>query len=344
MKKHSLLLAALILAVSGPAASAATGDTLAGVKERGFLACPGHNGSYPGMAEVDDQGRWRGFDIDLCRALATAIFGTGEEHLRILPTSWAQRWPMLQSGELDVMIKSTTWTMSRDTDTGLQFSNVYMMTPNFYAVHSESGIESAKELDGGTVCVQAGTSLERNIIEHAEANSYELTIVPFETTEAAKAAFLQNRCDAYMDNNVQLAAMRQNEISDPESVTVLPDVITGSPLAIAMLQGDDQWVDINNWLLSILLQADQAGVTSKNVDEMKANPPAPAIAKILGVTPGIGARLGLSDDWGYNVIKAVGNYDEIWERNLGQGSVYKLERGLNALMRDGGVLYPLVMD
>jgi general L-amino acid transport system substrate-binding protein len=344
MKTHSLLLAAVLLAISAPAASAASGDTLAGVKERGFLACPGHNGSYPGMAEVDDQGRWRGFDIDLCRALATAIFGTEAEHLRILPTSFAQRWPMLQSGELDVMIKSTTWTLSRDTDTGLQFSNVYMMTPNFYAVHTDSGIATAKELDGGTVCVQAGTSLERNIVEHAEANNYKLTIVPFETTEAAKAAFLQQRCDAYMDNNVQLGAMRNNEVDDPESITVLPDMITASPLAIAMLEGDEQWVDINNWLLSVLLQADQAGVTSQNVDAMKASPPAPAIAKLLGVTPGVGTVLGLSDDWGYNVIKAVGNYDEIWERNLGKGSVYGLERGVNSLMRNGGVLYPLVMD
>lgn len=343
-RAYGVLLAALALTVSGYSASAEMGDTLKKVKERGSLSCTGHNGSFPGMAEMDDKGNWRGFDIDLCKALATAIFGSHEGHLNILPTSWAQRWPMLQSGELDIVIKATTVTMSRDTDTGLQFSRVYMMTPNYYAVHADLDAKSAKDLDGGTVCVQAGTSLERNIIEHGEANGYKFQTVPFESTEAAKAAFFARRCDAYLDSDIQLAAMRVAEAKDPDSIAILPDVVVGAPLAIAMRQGDDQWVDISNWLLSILVQADEAGVTSKNVDEMKANPPSPAIAKVLGVTPGLGARLGLPDDWGYNVIKAVGNYDELWERNLGEGSAYKLERGLNRLMRDGGIMFSNVMD
>ncbi len=341
---YSALFAAAVLAVSAHSASAAAGDTLRGVKERGLLACPGHNGSYPGMAEVDDKGNWKGFDIDLCRGLATAIFGTDEGHLKILPTSWAQRWPMLQSGELDAVIKATTWTMSRDTDTGLQFSNVYMMQPNYYAVHADLGIKSAKDLDGGTVCIQAGTSLERDIIEHSEQHGYKIQSVPFESTEAAKAAFLQQRCDAYMDSDISLAAMRETEASDSSKIILLSDVVSGAPLGIALRQGDDQWVDVNNWLLSALLQAEVAGVTSKNVDEMKENPPSPAVAKLLGATPGVGERLGLSDDWAYKVIKKVGNYSEIWERNLGTESPYKLGRGPNALMRDGGLLYPLAMD
>lgn len=340
----SALLTAAAVTVPMQVASAAMGDTLKGVKERGQLACPSHNGSYPGMAEVDDKGNWKGFDIDLCRGLATAIFGTDEGHLKLLPTSWAQRWPMLQSGELDTVIKATTWTMSRDTDTGLQFSNVYMMQPNYYAVHTELGATSAKDLDGGTICIQAGTSLERDVIEHSELNGYKIESVPFESTEAAKAAFLQQRCDAYMDSDISLAAMREFESGDASSITILSDVISGAPLGAALRQGDDQWVDIHNWLISVLLQAETAGITSANVDEVKANPPSPAVSKLLGVTPGIGERLGLADDWAYNVIKKIGNYAEIWDRNLGEGSPYKLGRGPNVLMRDGGLFYPLVMD
>jgi general L-amino acid transport system substrate-binding protein len=219
-----------------------------------------------------------------------------------------------------------------------------MMQPSYYAVHTDLGAKSAKDLDGGTICIQAGTSLERDIIEHSELHGYKIQSVPFESTEAAKAAFLQQRCDAYMDSDISLAAMRETEVGDSKSITILPDVVSGAPLAIALRQGDDQWVDINNWLLSVLIQAEAAGLTSKNVDDMKANPPSPAVSKLLGVTPGIGGRLGLPDDWGYKVIKAVGNYSEIWERNLGAESPYKLGRGPNALMRDGGLFYPLVMD
>jgi general L-amino acid transport system substrate-binding protein len=296
------------------------------------------------MAEVDDQGNWRVVDIDLCRALAVAIFGSEERHLTIQPTSWAQRWPSLQSGELDVVIKASGWTMSRDTDTSLQFSRPYMMAAIRYATHSENGAETVADLDGGTLCVQAGTTNERYAAEHSAANGYSLEIIPYETTEAAKSAFLSGRCDAYLDWDLQLAVMRATEVEDPTSIRILPDVLSAEPVAIVMRQGDDQWVDINNWLLSALLQAEEAGVTSENVEEMRANPPTPAIGTLLGATPGVGTRLGLSDDWAYNVILQLGNYSEIWERNVGQGSEYGLDRAVNALIRDGGIFYPLVMD
>jgi general L-amino acid transport system substrate-binding protein len=320
------------------------GATLEKVKERGALACTGHNGSYPGMAEVDNKGNWKGFDIDMCRAMATAVFGDYEGHLDIKPTSWAQRWPSLKSGELDMVIKSSGWTMSRDTDLATQFSRPYMMAPIHYLSHVENGATDAKGLDGGTLCVQAGTTLERNALEHAKANGYNLEVVPFETTEAAKAAYTSNRCDVFVEWDLQLAVFRANELKDPSKHIILPDVLSAEPVGFVMRQGDDQWVDIANWVLSILLQADEAGVTSKNVDKMRANPPTPGIAIMLGATKGVGTRLNLSDDWAYNVIKRVGNYDEIYERNLGQGSPYKLERGVNGLIRDGGILHPLVMD
>ncbi|MDZ4394346.1 transporter substrate-binding domain-containing protein [Cypionkella sp.] len=334
--------AAMLLAAT--AAHAEFGDTLKGVKERGALSCSGHNGSYPGMMEVDDKGNWKGFDIDMCRAVATAVFGTAEGHLNIQSTSWEQRWPSLQAGELDIVIKSSGWTMSRDTDNALQFSRPYMMAAISYSTHTDNGAKTVKDLDGGTVCVQAGTTLERYAADHAAANGYKLEAVPFESTEAAKAAFLSGRCDAFIEWDLQLAVMRATEVKDPASITILPDVLAAEPLGMIVRQGDDQWVDVANWVESILIQADEAGVTSANVDEMKANPPTPAVATMLGVTPGVGKRLGLNDDWAYQVIKQVGNYDEIWERNLGKGSAYGLSRGVNGLIRNGGILYSLTMD
>jgi general L-amino acid transport system substrate-binding protein len=341
MKSMFIGAASLVLLTTG--AHAEFGDTLKGVKERGSLSCTGHNGSFQGMTEVDDNGNWSGFDIDLCRALAIAIFGSYEDHLTIQPTSWAQRWPSLQSGELDIVIKSSGWTMSRDTDTALQFSRPYMLAAVHYATHADNGATSVTDLDGGTMCVQAGTTYERYAVDHAKANGYEMEVVPFETTEASKAAFLSGRCDAYMDWDLQLAVLRSKS-DDPESIVILPDVLSAEPLAIVTRQGDDQWVDISNWLLSILIMADENGVTSANVDEMKANPPSPGIGTMLGATPGVGTRLGLNDDWAYNVIKQLGNYNEFWERNVGQGSPYKLPRGVNSLLRDGGIIYSLVMD
>ena len=344
MKVMKRVAFAAAMTVAATSAHAELGETLKAVKERGALSCSGHNGSYPGMAEVDDKGNWKGFDIDMCRAMATAVFGTAEGHLNIQSTSWEQRWPSLQSGELDIVIKSSGWTMSRDTDTALQFSRPYMMAAIAYATHAENGAKSIKDLDGGTVCVQAGTTLERYAADHAAANGYKLESVPFDTTEAAKAAFLSKRCDVYVEWDLQIAVMRATEVEDPASIVILPDVLAAEPLGMIVRQGDDQWVDVANWVQSILIQADEAGVTSANVDEMKANPPTPAVATMLGVTPGVGTRLGLADDWAYQVIKQVGNYDEIWERNLGMGSAYGLDRGVNGLIRNGGILFSLTMD
>ncbi|WP_127904340.1 amino acid ABC transporter substrate-binding protein [Solirhodobacter olei] len=344
MKLMRMIALAGSMAMAGTAAHAQFGSTLKAVKARGFLSCTGHNGSYPGMAEVDNKGNWKGFDIDMCRAVATAIFGTAKGHLKIQPTSWEQRWPALQSGALDMVIKATGWTMSRDTELGVQFSRPYMLAAISYATHADNGAKTVKDLNGGTLCVQSGTTLERYAADDQKARGYKLEVVPFDSTEAAKAAFLSGRCDAYVDWDLQLAVMRTTEVKDPKSIVILPDVLAAEPIAIAMRQGDDQWVDIANWVESILLEAEQAGITSANVDEMRAHPPTPAIATMLGVTPGVGKRLGLKDDWAYQVIKQLGNYSEIWNRNVGQDSPYELKRGVNALVKNGGILYPLIMD
>lgn len=336
------LAGALLLSVAP--AHAEFGETLKKVRERGTLACTGHNGSYMGLAEVDDKGNWKGFDIDMCRAIAAAIFGTPEGHVDVKPTSWAQRWPSLQSGELDLVIKSSGWTFSRDTEIRAQFSRPYLMAAIHYMVRKELNVTSAKDLDGGTICLPSGTTMERYIVEHEAENGYHLNVVPFEKTEEANAAFLAGRCDVMLEWDLQLGVLRATEAENPDDFVILPDVLSAEPVSIVMRQGDDNWVDIANWVETALFLAEQHGVTSANVDEMKANPPTPAIAKLLGATPGVGTPLGLSDDWGYNVIKAVGNYAEIWDRNIGKDSPYKVERGVNALMKNGGIHYPLVLD
>lgn len=333
---------ALAVAAALPAV-AADGETLAKIKERGAFNCTGHNGSYLGLAEVDDKGNWKGFDIDLCRAVATAIFGGHEGHLNILPTSWAQRWPSLQSGEVDAIIKASGWTTSRDAELGFQFSNVYMLAPTKVMVRKDLAATSVRDLEGGSVCVPAGTSTEKSMAEYLERLGIKMEFVVSEKTEESEAAYLSGRCDAFAQWDVQLAVLRL-KAENPDDHMILPDSIAAEPVGMILREADDGWVDIVNFTLTTLLAAEEAGVTSANVDAMKADPPSPGVAKMLGATPGYGERIGLGDDFGYNVIKTVGNYAEIWERNLGQQSPYKLERGVNALWQNGGVLWPILID
>lgn len=337
-----MALGAGFLAASTVTASAGNGDTLKTVQQRGELLCPGHNGSYLGFAEVDDKGNWKGIDIDLCRSVATAIFGDPAK-AKIIPLSWEQRWPALQSGDVDIMIKASGGTLSRDTELGLQFSNSYYLGTTQIMAHNELGLESLKDAEGGTICVMAGTSQEKQLTSYLQRLQISMDIVSIEKTSELENAYFSGRCDTYIQWGPVLAVARAAS-SDPESHVILPDVIALEPEVMLMRQGDDNWVDIANWVLSVLLTAEQEGVTSANVDEMKANPPTIEVGKMLGATPGMGVPLGLSDDWGYNVIKKVGNYSEIFERTLGEGSPYKMERGMTALWKDGGVLYPFVID
>ncbi|MDQ2068119.1 amino acid ABC transporter substrate-binding protein [Xinfangfangia sp. CPCC 101601] len=345
MTKFSKLIAAGSVVAAGLSASVAIaghGDTLAAVKERGTFNCTGHNGSYLGLAEVDANGNWKGFDIDVCRAVATAIFGTHEGHVSFVPTSWAQRWPALQSGEIDAVIKATGWTIGRDGELGFQFSNAYLLAPTKVLVRKELGATTVADLDGGSVCVPAGTAQEVAMAGYLERIGTTMEFVVSEKTEESEAAYLSGRCDAFVQWDVQLATLRL-KAENPDDHMILSDSIAAEPVAAVVRQGDDNWVDIINFTLSTLVAAEEAGVTSANVDEMRANPPSPSVGMMLGVTPGYGSGVGLSDDFGYNIIKTLGNYSEIWERNLGMDSPYKLERGVNALWQNGGVLWPLLI-
>ncbi|MTH64133.1 amino acid ABC transporter substrate-binding protein [Paracoccus shanxieyensis] len=326
----------------GSSAQAAPGDTLKAVKDRGVLNCPGHNGSYLGFAEVDDKGVWKGLDIDLCRALATAIFDDPDK-IKVVPISWTQRWPALQSGDVDIIIKASGGTFSRDTELGFQFSNSYYLGTTKILAHKELGLTSLKDADGGSVCIPAGSAQERQVASYASRIGIKLETIAIEKTEELEDAYFSGRCDLYAQWGPVLGIAR-SVAANPEDHVLLPDVLAVEPEVMIVRQGDEQWLDIANWMLSVLLFAEQEGIDSTNVAEAKANPATPEIAKMLGVTPGFGTPLGLSDDWAFNVISKVGNYSQIFERGLGSQTPYKMPRELTALWNNGGVLFPFVID
>lgn len=336
-------LAALALASGAPSIShAAQGDTLKAVLARGNLNCTSSDGNFEGFAEVDAQGNWHGLDIDYCRAVATAIFGN-DDKLKLIPISWAQRFPSLQSGEIDMVIKSSGWLFSRDTELGLQFSMPYFIGVTTFLAHKDLNAKELADLSGGTVCVAGGTSTEKLISDYIAEKKYDIKVVTFEKNTEASAAYFAKRCDSYAEWGPIVAATRSTS-ADPENHDILSDNLSLEGEAIVMRQGDDNWVDIANWVISVQRIAEENGVTSKNVDEMKATPPNTVVGKLLGVTPGIGERLGLKDDWAYNVIKKLGNSEEMYNRNFGTESRYKLPRALNSLWNKGGVFYAPVLD
>lgn len=331
-------------ALVGAAQAAQADSRLGTVLERGSLLCSGHNGSFLGFAEVDDKGTWKGVDIDLCRALAAGLFGTSKGNLEIVPISWAQRWPALQSGDIDVVIKVSGWTQSRDTELNLSYSRPYFIGAFQTMAHASLGAETMADLDGGTLCVAAGTSTERSAAAYLEAKGIEAELLTFENGDELRNAYYEGRCDGQVEWAPSLAAGRVDAPDGAENHVILPDVIDLEGEGIIVPEGDPDWLDVQNWMLSSLWYAEANGITSENVDEIRANPPTATIEKFLGVTPGYGARLGVSDDWAYNMIKEVGNFAEIYDRNIGKDSPYGLPRGVNALYSDGGVFFPMIID
>ncbi|CAM3720061.1 transporter substrate-binding domain-containing protein (plasmid) [Agrobacterium radiobacter] len=343
--KRMIMMAAALALVSGSAATTAMAQErkLDVVKSRGSLKCSGHNGSFLGFAEVDDKGQWKGLDIELCRALSAGIFGKSEGHLEIVPIDWAQRWPGLQSGDIDVVIKVSGWTQSRDTELNLSFSQPYFVGTFSVMAHKETDAKSLTDLKGGVVCAQAGSSNERILASAIKKLNVDAQVITFGKTEELRAAYYDGRCDAILEWTPSLGIWRA-EGPNPQDQVFLSDTLSMEAESIVVTEADPKWLDVQNWMISSLLFAEEQGITKANIDEFKAKPTSPEIEKFLGVTPGYGKRLGLSDDWAYNMIKEVGNYAEIYDRTLGKDSAYKLERGKNALYRDGGVLYPFTID
>lgn len=324
------------------AMAASDSPTLKLVKDRGALNCTAHNGDYPGFAEIGKDGKWKGLDADLCRAVTVAIFGDITK-VNFKPISWAQRWPALRNGDVDVIIKLSGGTLTRNAAMGFEFSRPYYLGSARVMVRKELGVKSVKELDGATICVDAGISQQKQMEDYTRKLGIKVKMMAIDDPGQLRNTIYTGGCDGYVQFEPAVAIMRALA-PKPDEFVMLPDRIALEPEVAIVRDNDDKWLDVINWTLSALWFAEEKGITSKNVDQIKANPPDPQVAKFLGVTKGVGDSLGLSDNWAYNVIKQVGNYGEIWDRNLGKDSPYKIDRGLNALWDHGGVHYPMVFD
>lgn len=333
MKKHMLMLAAT--AAFGLSASVALADTLADVKARGFVQC-GVTEGVPGFSQPDASNNWTGLDVEYCRALAAAIFNDPTA-VRFTPTTSSDRFTVLSSGEIDLLARTTTWTMTRDTTLGLMFVGTLFYDGQGFVVRKADGITSAAGLSGAAVCIEAGTTTELNAADYFSSNGLEYNPVTFTGQDEVLKAYEDGRCDVLTSDSSQLAG-NITEFAVPEDHVLLPDIISKEPLATVVRQGDDTWFEINRWVYFALLEAEEQGVTQANVDEMLGSDN-PTIRRLLGVEGDFGTPLGLTKDWAYQAIKGTGNYGEIFERNVGQGSPLKLPRGLNALWTDGGLQY-----
>ena len=323
---------ALMLAV----ASVARAGTLEDVQARGVLNCVVSTG-VAGFAYPDDAGEWHGFDVDFCRATAAAVLGDPKA-IKAVTSTGKTRFTLLNAGEGDVLWRNTTITFSRDVGVKLRFHGVNYYDGQGFMVPKSLGVSSAKELDGASVCIQTGTTTELNLADYFHSNGMKYEAVTIETNDEARQNYLAGRCDVYTTDASGLAATRST-FTDPDDHVVLPEIISKEPLGPATRHGDDQWSDIVTWVLNATVTAEEKGVTSANVDEMKANSKDPEVLRLLGVEGNQGSELGLGDDWAYNIIKSVGNYGEIFERNIGVNTPIGLARGLNALWTDGGLQY-----
>lgn len=334
MRPLNVLTATLVVA-SFTVAAAASAGTLEDVKARGVLRCVVSTG-IAGFAYPDANGVWKGFDIDFCRATAAAVLGDASK-IKAVTSTGKTRFTLLNSGEGDVLWRNTTVTFSRDVGVKLRFHGINYYDGQGFMVSKELGVSSAKELDGASVCIQTGTTTELNLADYFHANGMKYEAVTIETNDEARQNYTAGRCDVYTTDASGLASTRST-FTDPENHIILPEIISKEPLGPATRHGDDQWSDIITWVLNATVTAEEKGVTSANIDSMKKSKD-PEILRLLGVEGSQGKELGLSTDWAYNIIKSVGNYGEIFERNIGVKTPIGLERGLNALWINGGLQY-----
>jgi general L-amino acid transport system substrate-binding protein len=338
MHKVSVATAAALAAVL-TSTGAMAGKDLDAVKARGALICGVGTGTA-GFMLADSQGKWVGLDVDVCRAVAAAIFGDAEK-VKYQALTAQQRFTALQSGEVDVLSNNTTLTLTRDTALGLDFTAVTYYDGQGFMVNKKLGVKSAKELNGATVCVAPGTTTELNLADYFRATKMSFKPVVIEKVDDIRSAFFSGRCDVYTTDASGLYATRVANVPAPakaEDFIILPEIISKEPLAPAVRHGDNQFADIVRWTQYAMIEAEEYGITSKNVDDMLKSEN-PTIKRILGVTPGMGKALGVDEKWVYNIVKQVGNYGESFDRNVGAGSPLKIERGLNKLWTQGGLQY-----
>jgi general L-amino acid transport system substrate-binding protein len=323
-------------AVAALVVGSAHATTLEDVKAKGYLQC-GVNTGLLGFGSTDDAGEWKGFDVDYCRAVAAAIFGDPKA-VKFTPLTAKERFTALQSGEIDMLSRNTTWTMSRDTSLGLTFAGTSYYDGQGFMVKNSLGVTSALQLGGASICVQTGTTTELNMADFFKRNNMQYNPVVFEQLAEVNAAYDSGRCDAYTTDASGLYATRLT-LTTPDDHMILPEIISKEPLGPVVRQGDDQWFNVVKWTHFALINAEELGITSKNVDEMKTSDNQD-IRRLLGTDGTFGEMIGLGNDWAANIIKAVGNYGEVFERNIGTDTPLKIARGLNALWTTkGGIQY-----
>src|SRR6202049_1479517 len=333
MNRVSLVLTlAFAAAVSIEAASA---QTLKTVKDRGMVSC-GVSQGLPGFSSPDDKGNWTGLDVDVCRAVAAAIFNDATK-VKFVPLSAKDRFTALQSGEIDVLSRNTTWTLSRDTSLGANFTGVTYYDGQGFLVKKSLKVNSALELNSASVCVQTGTTTEQNLADYFKSNNMKYEVIAFASADETVKAYESGRCDVFTSDVSQLYAERL-KLANPADHAVLPEVISKEPLGPMVRHGDDQWFDLVKWTLFAMIDAEELGITQKNISEALGSDN-PDIKKFVGTEGNYGEQLGLTKDWAVRIVKHVGNYGEVFERNVGQGSPLKIQRGLNALWTKGGIQY-----
>jgi general L-amino acid transport system substrate-binding protein len=333
MKSLKLAAVGAAMMVAGTVAQA--GQTFDAVKQKGFVQC-GVSTGLAGFSNPDSQGNWTGLDVDMCRAVAAAMFGDAGK-FKVTPLTPVQRFTALQSGEIDVLTRNTTQTLTRDTTLGLIGAGVNFYDGQGIMVKKELGVKSAKELGGATICVQPGTTTELNLADWFRGNNLQFKPVVVEKLDEVIRAFVAGRCDAFTTDKSQLASVRTT-LEKPDAYVILPETFSKEPLGPMVRQGDEAWFNVVRWSLFAMIEAEEYGITSKNVNDMLQSKD-PNVQRILGVTPGMGKNLGVDNAWALNIVSQVGNYGESFERNVGKDSPMKLERGLNATWRDGGLMY-----
>jgi general L-amino acid transport system substrate-binding protein len=335
MKSLKVVALASVLAVAGTATALAQAKVLEAVKSRGSVNC-GVSPGLPGFSNPDDKGNWTGLDVDFCRGLAAAIFGDPKK-VTFKPLSAKERFTALQSGEVDLLSRNTTWTMSRDSSLGLSFAGVTYYDGQGFMVKKGLGVKSAKELKGASVCVQTGTTTELNLADYFRSNNMAYKPVVFEKADELVQAYDAGRCDVFTTDQSGLYAERL-KMKVPADHVVLPEIISKEPLGPVVRQGDSQWFTVVKWVYFAMLNAEELGVSSKNVDQM-LNSANPEIKRLLGKEGDFGKGIGLDNDWAVKILKGVGNYAEMYEKNVGEGSPLKIARGVNKLWNAGGLQY-----
>ena len=324
------------LAALGLGAQAAAGPTLDRVRAQDQVVC-GVSQGLPGFSNPNDKGRWTGIDVDICRAVAAAVLGDAAK-VKYIPLSAKQRFTALQSGELDMLSRNTTWTLTRDAALGLNFTGVTFYDGQAFMVRKDLGIKSAKQLDGAAVCINAGTTTELNAADFFRANGMAYRPVTFEKSDEVVAAYDAGRCDVYTTDMSGLYAQRI-KLRNPADHMILPEVISKEPLGPVVRQGDDEWFNIVRWSLFAMINAEELGVTSANVASQAKTAKAPKVRRLLGAEGAMGKALGLAPDWVVRIIAQVGNYGEVYKRNLGPATTLNIARGVNRLWTQGGLIY-----